>query len=219
MTESTEAISEESRWPPATATFAVLFLVAAMPDRLRVISSWVVYAAGIVVLVSMAAVALIRGNRLLLRIENVTTSLFVLIAALGTVAALLQLINVVIFHSADVGGIAILESSVAIWLTNILAFLLLYWRIDRGGPNARAHNEGRNPDWVFPQAQNSKSGAPDWRPMFLDYLYLGYCTATAFSPTDTLPLTRRAKMLMMVESTISLVTTVITAARAINILR
>ena len=75
------------------------------------------------------------------------------------------------------------------------------------------------PDWLFPQAENSKNVATDRRPVFLDYLYLGYCTATAFSPTDVLPLTRRAKMLMMVESTISLVTTVITAARAINILR
>ena len=75
------------------------------------------------------------------------------------------------------------------------------------------------PDWLFPQIAVPDDAPPDWRPLFLDYLFLAYCTATAFSPTDVLPLTRRAKMLMMLESAISLLTIVIVAARAVSVSR
>jgi hypothetical protein len=94
----------------------------------------------------------------------------------------------------------------------------VYWQIDRGGPGVRANKEGRKPDWLFPQEGAPEDASPDWRPTFIDYLFLGYCTATAFSPTDALPLTARAKMLMMLQSLISLVTIVVVASRAINIL-
>ena len=104
------------------------------------------------------------------------------------------------------------------WVTNVLVFSLLYWQIDRGGPEARANDAGTRPDWLFPQAGAPEDAPPDWRPTFVDYLFLGFSTATAFSPTDALPLTSRAKMLMMLESTISLATIVVVASRAINIL-
>ena len=100
---------------------------------------------------------------------------------------------------------------------NVLAFSLLYWQIDRGGPYGRALKLPVRPDWVFPQPE-PQDLPPDWRPLFLDYLYLGYNTATAFSPTDALPLTHRAKMMMVMESTISLLTSVIVLSRAINVL-
>jgi uncharacterized membrane protein len=103
-------------------------------------------------------------------------------------------------------------------MANVLAFSLLYWQIDRGGPYARASKSSAKPDWVFPQPATPEDLPPDWRPLFLDYLYLGYNTATAFSPTDALPLTHRAKMLMMIESTISLLTSVVVLSRAINVL-
>jgi hypothetical protein len=105
-----------------------------------------------------------------------------------------------------------------VWVTNVLTFSLLYWQIDRGGPEARANNAITRPDWMFPQTGAPGDAPPDWRPKFVDYLVLGFSTATAFSPTDALPLTSRAKMLMMLESTISLVTIVVVASRAINIL-
>jgi hypothetical protein len=105
-----------------------------------------------------------------------------------------------------------------VWVSNVLIFSLLYWRIDRGGPEARANNAGTRPDWLFPQPGAPEDAPPDWRPTFVDYLFLGFSTATAFSPTDALPLTSRAKMLMMLESTMSLGTIVVVAARAINIL-
>jgi uncharacterized membrane protein len=99
-----------------------------------------------------------------------------------------------------------------------LLFSLLYWRMDRGGPEARANDAGTRPDWLFPQSGAPDDAPPGWRPTFVDYLFLAYSTATAFSPTDALPLTSRAKMLMMLESSISLSTLVVVASRAINIL-
>ena len=100
----------------------------------------------------------------------------------------------------------------------MLAFSLLYWQVDRGGPEARANNVSTKPDWLFAQAGAPADVPPDWRPTFAVYLFLGFTTATAFSPTDALPLTSRAKVLMMTESTISLATIVVVASRAINIL-
>jgi hypothetical protein len=115
--------------------------------------------------------------------------------------------------------LSLLASSIAVWVTNVTTFSLLYWEIDRGGPEARQNNAGTMPDWLFPQTgAPAEDVRPDWRPVFVDYLFLGYSTATAFSTTDVMPLTSRAKLLMMLESAISLATIVVVAARAINIL-
>ena len=136
----------------------------------------------------------------------------------NTIAELADMIGVITLHPSGANVFSLLSSSVVIWVTNVLTFSLLYWQIDRGGPYARASNLSIKPDWVFPQPATPEDLPPDWRPLFLDYLYLGYNTATAFSPTDALPLTHRAKMLMMIESTIALLTMVIVLARAINII-
>src|SRR5215813_15501559 len=78
--------------------------------------------------------------------------------------------------------LSLLTSSVAIWVANVLTFSMLYWQIDGGGPAVRASDLSAKPDWVFPQPAKLEDLPPDWRPFFLDYLYLGYNTATAFSP-------------------------------------
>jgi hypothetical protein len=116
----------------------------------------------------------------------------------------------------EIGGNQLFTSSIATWVMNVLTFSLLYWQIDRGGPASLANNA--RGDWLFPQEGVRENAALNWRATFVDYLYLAYSTATAFSSTDVLPLTSRAKMLMMLESAISLVTTVAVASRAINIL-
>jgi hypothetical protein len=99
----------------------------------------------------------------------------------------------------------------------VFIFSLLYWQVDREGPEARTSHANRRPDWRFPR-ETADEDVRDWRPTFVDYLFLGYSTATAFSATDVVPLTSRAKMLMMLESTISLVMIVAIMSRAINIL-
>jgi hypothetical protein len=208
----------ESRWPVILAICSVVLLLALLPSRVRVFPAWVPWLTLIVVIVPMAAVALNTAKGYLLRIERILTVLFFVIAAVGIIATLKILLSAMVRHSFAVTGLQLLTSSVAVWATNVLVFSVAYWRIDRGGPEARANNLNGKPDWLFPQENAGEDVPPDWRPTFVDYLFLAFCTATAFSPTDVQPLTSRVKLLMMLESTISLVTTVAVAARAINIL-
>jgi hypothetical protein len=107
---------------------------------------------------------------------------------------------------------------VQIWLTNVIVFGLWYWDLDRGGPIERRRIHHRQPDFLFPQMVTPGAAPEPWCPHFVDYLYVSFTNATAFSPTDTMPLTAWAKLLMMVQSLASLLTVVLVAARAVNIL-
>lgn len=106
----------------------------------------------------------------------------------------------------------------SIWLTNMVVFSLWYWEFDRGGPGARAEAIDPYPDFLFPQMTNAEFSPLEWKPTYLDYLFTSYTNASAFSPTDVMPLTRWAKMLMMVQSATSLTTVGLVIARAVNIL-
>ena len=105
-----------------------------------------------------------------------------------------------------------------IWLTNVIAFALWYWDLDRGGAAARAHHPDANPAFVFPEMLNSQFVVAGWVPKFADYLSLGFWTATAFSPTDVSAIKPWAKLLMMTEAAVSLAIATLVIARAINIL-
>ncbi|MFH9354596.1 hypothetical protein [Kitasatospora sp. NPDC017646] len=105
------------------------------------------------------------------------------------------------------------------WLTNVIAFALWYWDLDRGGAAARAHRPHAKPAFVFPEMQHAAHAPADWVPYFTDYLSLAFWTATAFSPTDVSAITRWAKLLMMVEAAASLIVAALVIARAINILQ
>ncbi len=180
---------------------------------------WAPYVAGGTVLGAIAAVGLTGARPPWPRVERTVTLLFSVIVAFLNLVNLANLIYVMAIKSAAASGLQLLASSVMLWVVNILAFSLAYWQIDRGGPEARVNHTGRRPDWLFPQESAPSEDVPSgWRPTFVDYLYLSYSTATAFSTTDVMPLTARAKLLMMYESAISLATIVVVAARAINIL-
>ena len=112
----------------------------------------------------------------------------------------------------------LLASGGAIWLTNVIAFALWYWDLDRGGAAARAHGEGK-PTFVFPEMTNSEYVEAGWYPKFVDYLHLSFTTATAFSPTDVSAIRPWAKLLMMAEEAISLIVGLLVIARAVNILK
>jgi len=112
----------------------------------------------------------------------------------------------------------LLLTGAAIWLTNVIVFCLWYWELDRGGPVARVYATRTLPDFLFVQMQNPELAPDDWEPAFVDYLYLSFTNATAFSPTDVLPLSRWAKLMMMLQSIVSLVTVALVIARAVNIL-
>ena len=165
----------------------------------------------------MAAVSLTAGQARWLRVERIVIqSFFVLTLVSGL--ALLRALIVAMVYGSTISGLELLTSSVAVWVINVVAFSLLYWQIDRGGPEARLHRAHSVPDFLFAQAGTSGDLTAEWRPTFVDYLFLGYSTATAFSATDVAPLTARAKLLMMLESAIALATIVVVASRAINIL-
>jgi hypothetical protein len=218
MKEQGQAPSFERRWPIALAILAALLLLAALPGRIKMFPSWVPVAAGIVVLGSMTAAGLARARPRWLLLERWITLLFVVFTGASMLATLAFLVRAMVFRPTEVTGLQLLTSGIAVWVTNVLIFSLLYWQIDRGGPEARGDRAGALPDWLFPQVGAPESAPPGWQPRFVDYLSLGYSTATAFSATEVAPMTSRAKLLMMLESTISLVTLVLVASRAINIL-
>jgi hypothetical protein len=209
----------EPRWPVAVTILAVLTILLLLPNRVRLLPGWGACLAAAVVLAPMLAVALRPGSGRWQGAERTVTFAFVGLAAVGNLVTLRELIIDMVRRSQQVGGLELLASSVAVWAVNVLMFSLLYWQIDRGGPGGRGLAAPRRPDWVFPQDQASEDQVgPGWRPQFVDYLFLGFSTATAFSTTDAMPLTARAKLAMMAESLISLLTLVVVAARAINVL-
>jgi hypothetical protein len=208
----------ESRWPVVLTVLAVISLLAVLPGRVRVLPSWVVYVGGAMLITPMAGVMLTVGNARWLRIERTIMLFFVMATAITTIANLTNLILMMVNRSAELSGTRLLASSIGVWVTNVLVFSLLYWQMDRGGPEARTSRTSKKPDWQFTETGAPEEAPDDWRPTFIDYLFLAYTTATAFSPTDVMPLTSRAKILMMLEGLIALATIVVVAARAINIL-
>jgi len=149
-----------------------------------------------------------------------------IVIGLLTVVWVFNLLGVVVLvasliaHSASrITGAQLLASGGAVWFTNAIAFGLAFWELDCGGPVARAlATEARKPDFQFPQDENPQLARNGWAPRLWDYFYISLTNATAFSPTDAMPLTRLAKALMAAESTLSVVTVLLVAARAVNIL-
>jgi hypothetical protein len=216
--EQVQSPSFERRWPVGLAILAVLALLTALPGRIMLLPRWAPFAGAAMLLGAMTVAGLTRGRPRWLLLERWITLLFAVLSGAAMLATLSFLIRAMVFRPGDITGLQLLASSIAVWVTNVLLFSLLYWQVDRGGPGARGNRPSALPDWLFPQAGAPENAPPGWRPLFVDYLFLGYSTATAFSTTDVMPMTARAKLLMMLESTISLVTLVLVASRAINIL-
>lgn len=209
----------ESRWQPASALFAIVIVVTLLPMRLTLMPEWPRFALTAVALLPLIAVAVTGGSHRSLVLERSAHFAFYALLAVLTFLAVAQLIHMMVRRSSGLSGVTLLSSSIAVWLVNVINHSILYWQLDRGGPEARLRGVAARPDWLFPQDDASTALVrPRWRPAFVDYLYLAYSTATAFSTTEVAPLTSRAKLLMMLESSISLMVIVLVGARAINIL-
>jgi uncharacterized membrane protein len=146
------------------------------------------------------------------------TLALVVVMTLDNLAGVTELVRGILDGSDRDNGPVLLATGGALWATNVIAFSLWYWLLDRGGPAVRAAGAQRPAVFAFPENATPELVPPDWRPQYPDYLYLAFTNSTALSPTDTLPLTRWAKMLMLVQSSISLVVAVMIVARAVNIL-
>jgi uncharacterized membrane protein len=208
--------SPESRWPQIVTLLVLYALVADLPDHVRLLPGWVGVLVAAVAVGPMLAVALGGATPARLRMERVAVLAMAGIIATASVVMLAVLIGHIIGGASPMSGLRLLSSSVVVWACNVVGFGLLYWQLDGGGPAGRAAGQRR--DWLFPQAAAGEAAPPAWRPVFVDYLYLAFSTATAFSTTDAAPLTPRAKVLMMLEAAVALTTMVVVASRAINVL-
>ena len=209
----------EPRWPVVLTVVVVNLILMLLPNRIRVAPEWFPPLFGIAMILPMVILSFTSTKARWLRIESIVTAIFLLIAGLAVIDELLSLLSSMLRHPTAVNGLRLLASSIGVWASNVLIFSLVYWRTDRGGPEARANCCSTKPDWLFPTEGAPQEDVPlNWRPTFIDYLFLSYCSATAFSPAEAQPLTPRAKLLLMVESIVSLVTVIAIAARAINIL-
>jgi len=153
------------------------------------------------------------------RLRRTASLILTAIISIFNVTSLILVISFLLSQPAHTDGRALIYSAVAIFLTNIIMFGLWYWELDGGGPGGRGTH--RPPvDFLFPQMTASAeiTEQPNWQPTFFDYLYVSITNGTAFSPTDTLPITHRAKFLMSLQGVTSLLTIALVAARAINIL-
>ena len=199
------------------AVVAAIVLTVLLPDELRLGPSWllpVIEAVLLVALVLGDPGAITRRTRLLRALSIALVTVLVLNSLWSTV----QLIDVLINggHATN-SARELLSAGAIVWVSNNIAFALLYWELDSGGAAARAHHLPAQPDLAFPQQLNPHVGTPGWRPGFIDYLYLGFTNATAFSPTDVMPLVPWAKIAMAVQSVISLAILGLVVARAVNV--
>ncbi len=201
------------RWPAVVAAVTMSLLYSVLPSRLRIGPVWLLPVI-VFALVTLAAGARRRGYHDLTHKLGLALTLMVTLAVVLSAFLLVARLPGVKMPAAD-----LLRESGLIWLTNILVFALWYWEIDGGGPAMRRRDRHASTDFLFPQMQRRDDGsAQNWAPGLLDYLFLAFNTSTAFSPTDTLVLSPRAKVLMMCQSLISLVVIAVLAARAINTL-
>ena len=142
----------------------------------------------------------------------------VIVMTLDNLAGVAELVRDILDGSDRDNGTVLLATGGALWVTNVIAFSLWFWLLDRGGPAARAQGTPVAPAFVFPEDASPELVPASWRPQYPDYLYLAFTNSTALSPTDTMPITRWAKMMMLVQSSISLVIAIMIVARAVNIL-
>jgi hypothetical protein len=218
-TEPVPAERGEHWWPVATAIIVVAGLHVALPARYRVQPAWVVP----VVLLALLAVLIAgdpgRIDRQKAWLRIVTGIVIGVIAVANLLAAVRLVVDILTGNKLFAHNAAgLLATGGVIWVTNVIAFGLVYWDLDRGGAAARAHQPDRHPAFVFPEMQHTEYVDAGWVPRFVDYLSLAFWTATAISPTDISAIRPWAKLLMMLETAGSIALAVIVVGFAINIL-
>jgi len=207
----------EQRWPFALAFVVMIALQLALPERYSLGAWWVLPAIEVIVIGTLVAANPGRMERRTPMLRRLSLSL-IAVASLGTAWSVIKLVTAIAGGGNTGSAAELLGSGAAIWLINVLTFAVWYWELDRGGALERAAGTDPYPDFLFPQMTAPDMAPRDWRPQFADYLYLAFTNATAFSPTDTLPLSRWAKLTMLLQSAISLVTAALVIAKAVNAL-
>ncbi|MFK4085919.1 hypothetical protein ACI2LF_17540 [Kribbella sp. NPDC020789] len=207
------------RWPASLAVIAVLVLQLLVPTQIAAFPRWVMPALGALLLLPLVWMNPFHLRRDEPWLRWVELALLAVLVLANTVylAELIVYLN----SGAANNGVVLVKAAVLIWVTNVVAFGIWYWEVDRGGPFARAPEHERTeerPDLLFPQMTVDLAGWNRWIPGFTDYLFVAFTASTAFSPTDTMPLSARVKVLMAIQSAIALLTIAVVAARAVNVL-
>ncbi len=203
-------------WHVQLVLLATIMLQLLLPQKLSTLPLFIIPG---LELVSMAMLQIVTPKTATFTSQLRRTVVIVLIGLIAFAnAGSLQLLITALFHATSADAPQLLTSSLSIYATNVVVFALLFWEMDGGGPGVRRDNRDDYQDFLFPQQDLSTPTAQKWHPTFFDYLYISVTNATAFSPTDTMPLSRRAKAFMGAQAFLSLLVLVLVAARAINIL-
>jgi uncharacterized membrane protein len=207
----------ESRWPVFAAAAVVIAGQAWVVASLSLRPIWLYpTVAGVLLLASVAVYipSQTEPNRAFRALSLGLVAVLVVANAIGVVLLVRG-----VFVGSRLSPLGLLLAGAALWIVNVAVFALIYWELDGGGPEARADGYRDYPDLVFPQQQQDQQGLtpPDWKPTFPDYLYVSLTSATAFSPTDAMPYSKGAKLVMGIESTLSFVIAAMLVARAVNI--
>ncbi len=219
-------IRAERRWPMAVAVLTAVVLQVVTPHRGRIRVWWLVP----LIEVALLVIIVVQDPRRIdepSRAARRTTIALIGVMTVATLSSVMVLLfDIVAGHlpwfvagdNQTLNATNLFGRGAALWVTNVIAFSLWFWEYDRGGPVKRATGAGVPPSFAFPENATPELASEGWTPQYPDYLYLAYTNATAFSPTDTLPVRTWAKMTMMAQSTLSLVIAILVVARAINLL-
>ncbi len=207
----------EAFWPVQATVVAAIALELLLPRRVTAGPTWLLpgLEAALLVGLSVATPHQLEHEHRLRRPLALGLTALVSLANIISLALLVHLL----LHHGTTRGRELLVAGSLIWLTNVLIFGLWYWEADRGGPDKRAAGRDGPPDFLFPQMTDDQIEPVGWRPQLIDYLYVSLTNATAFSPSDTMPLTPTAKMIMGTQSLVSLVTIGLVVSRAVGILQ
>lgn len=210
--------SPESRLPVLLAIVAAIALQRAIPERYTVVPRWPLIILELLLLAALLVINPLTLSRRTTVGRWLSLGLTVAITVDNTASAAVLDYRIL---TGDVSNdpAVLLGSGGAIFVTNVIAFGIWYWELDRGGPFARREVEKPYPDFLFPQMSDPTNAKPGWRPMFVDYLYVSFTNVVAFSPTDTMPLSRWAKLMMTVQSMVAMSTLALVIARAVNVLK
>ena len=217
----------ESRWEaaPAVGLVIAMQLLLALVSRDQHWTLWVFpwWVWLLPVAAEAALLVPLAWNRPRRRLEQSGLRRMVEIGLLAIVslanAVLLLAVIASLVRGDEKSGAQLLLKAITVWTTNTITFGLWYWAFDRGGPVRRLEPDPPPPDFQFPQLENPQLAAPGWQPELVDYLYVSLTNSIAFSPTDAMPLSRWAKLLMSAESALSSITVLLVAARAVNIFK
>ncbi|MGZ4148986.1 MAG: hypothetical protein ACXVQJ_02985 [Actinomycetota bacterium] len=207
----------ERRWPMAVAVLAAVAFQVVTPHKGRLPGWWMLPILELALLGILLVVDPGRIDDRSARARRITIGL-IAVMTVGTVGGVGILLHDILTGRADLNATDLLGRGAALWFSNVIVFSLWYWELDRGGPAERAAGSSIPLSFAFPENAMPEFVAERWIPTYPDYLYLAFTNATAFSPTDTLPVRTWAKMTMLVQSVVSLVTAILVIARAINVL-